>query len=68
MSLVVSLIVTLPLLVSADAENDEGDGAEDDELLPDDARLQRDKYDEVLVYASPVELHAEFHEIDECQG
>ena len=50
--------------VCADAENDEGDGAEDDELLPDDARLQSDKYDIVLVYATPVELHAEFHEID----
>ena len=37
---------------------------DDDDLLDEDARLNKEKYDVTLVYASPLELHAQFHEVD----
>ena len=48
-----------------ESHNEDRATEEDDEdLLDEDARLNKEKYDVVLVYASPLELHAQFHEVD----
>ena len=50
--------------MEASYNEDRATEEEDEDLLDEDARLNKEKYDVVLVYASPLELHAQFHEVD----